>query len=74
MPLKRVKRTAKAVIGGIRDHGREVQGINREASKKAGKSGSRRQDVRNATKIAHKKRKKRGTSLRSSIRNRLNQR
>jgi len=69
--IKKVKRVTKAVIGGYKDNGKEVQEINRLAEKKVGNSGSRELDIRRQVKESNRMKKEKGVSLKKSIKKRL---
>lgn len=70
MPIKKIKRGAKAVVGGIKDYGKQKQASHREAEKTVKKSGSRVQDVKNVAKKARQIRKAKGQSLTKAIKTR----
>lgn len=67
----KVKKVAKATVGGVKDYSKETKAINKAAEKKVGKSGSRVQDVKNQAKEAKKMKKEKGVSLKGSIKKRL---
>lgn len=63
----KLKKAAKAVVGGYKDYSTRVKEIQREAEKMAGNSGSREADVFEQAKIARRLKKQRGVSLINSI-------
>ena len=69
--LKKVKKVAKAVAGGIREHGQQIQAIDRAAEKKVGHSGSRELDIQRQAKERYRMKKEQGVSLKKSIKKRL---
>lgn len=70
MALKKIKRGAKAVVGGIKDHKKTMGKIDKEAEKKAGKSGSRNLDVKKQQKIRKQMKKEQGVSLKKAVKKR----
>lgn len=69
--FKKVKRAIKATPAGIKHYAKTMDGINKEAEKSVGKSGSRNLDIKRAAREANRLKKKRGVTLKNSIKKKM---